>query len=432
VVDLAIFAVVLAVVAAGRQRLRVLPVTGPMIYVAAGALLGPEVAGLLHVDLDEESIVVLAEVTLALVLFSDASRIDIRAPEFSFNLPARLLLIGLPLTIALGTVFSRLILPELGWAAAALVATILAPTDAALGEAVVSNRSVPARVREALNVESGLNDGLVVPVFALFVALVIGRELDGPGSLVLEAVQEIIVGLLVGVATAVAAAFILKIATRHGLTDSTGRRLFGLATALGAFTLAGLLGGNGFLAAFACGLALRFQCGADGTEDSELAEEIGQVGAAAAFVIFGALLVPEAIEAATPAVWLCAIGALTVARMVPVAIALLGSGAKWPTVSFIGWFGPRGIASMLFGLLLATDQREAMVSSLSNQPDLLPVVSLVVLASVVLHGLTAAPLASRYGRWIAEHPEADTDMFENTPVAESRVRGQLRQPSTGG
>ena len=161
---LAVIGAVIAVVSLFRERLRSLPLTTPMLYVAAGMILAPEVLGLeLFADgLEDEAIALIAEVTLALLLFSDAARIDTRNDSTSLALPARLLGIGLPLTIALGTLVTALFLTDLSWAEAALVAAILAPTDAALGEAVVSNTAVPVRIRQALNVESGLDRKSVV------------------------------------------------------------------------------------------------------------------------------------------------------------------------------------------------------------------------------------------------------------------------------
>lgn len=421
--DLAIFAVILVVVSLFRQRMRTLPVTGPMLFVIAGLILGPELLEVIELDLEDEMVVLLAELTLALVLFSDAARIDTRSDRLSFGLPLRLLGIGLPLTIALGTLVTKALLRDLDWAEAALVATILAPTDAALGEAVVSNTSVPVRIRQALNVESGLNDGLVVPVFTLLLAVVAGSEIESAGSLLGEAASEIAIGLAIGAVVAVGLARLVPLVERHEWIDGEGLRLVALGCGLAAFAGADVVGGNGFLAAFACGLVARFLIGPAVAEHSALAEDLGQVGASATFVLFGALLVVPALEVVSPWVVLCALGTLTVGRMMPVAVSLIGASLKAPTIAFMGWFGPRGLASMLFGLLVVTDGR------VDTADDLFSVVVLVILASVILHGLSAAPGSARYGRWFALHGNMDHAMAEADPVVENRMRWQRRGKS---
>jgi NhaP-type Na+/H+ or K+/H+ antiporter len=416
--DLAVFAILLAVVSLFRERLKMLPLTPPMLYVGAGLILGPKVLGVVELGLEDESVVLLAELTLALLLFSDAARIDTRPDRLSFGFPARLLAIGLPLTIGLGTLVTRALLPDLTWAQAALVATILAPTDAALGEAVVTNPAVPVRIRQALNVESGLNDGLVVPVFTLLLAIVAGSEIESVSTLVGEAAGEIAIGVLVGAATAIIMSFIIPAVKRLEWTDGEGLRLVALGCGLAAYAGAEVIGGNGFLAAFAAGLIASKRIGPDVAKRTELAEDIGQIGASITFVLFGALLVVPAMESASFAVLFCALGTLTVGRMLPVAISLMGTGLKFPTVVFMGWFGPRGLASMLFGLLVVTE------GDIDTADDLFSVVVLVILASVVLHGMTAAPWAQKYGRWFEAHGVMTDDMPEAEAVMESRTRGE--------
>jgi len=415
-IDVALIAGVLALVAAFRHRISTLPVTSPMIFVAAGVLLGADGLGWLSLELESESVALLAEFTLALLLFSDASRIDVRRLRASAEIPTRLLLIGLPLTVAVGTLIAALLLTDLSWAEAALVAAILAPTDAALGEAVVTNTAVPARIRQALNVESGLNDGLVVPAVAVFTSLAAGIELDDPGVFVGEALTDIGLGLLIGAATAFAIAKIATTAMDHRWSDAEGYRLLSLGGAMLGFAGADAAGGNGFIAAFVCGFLVRVFMGQPVDEQTELAEDAGQIGAAATFIVFGALLVWPALEELTVPVALCAVGTLTIGRMLPVWMALLGSGLRIRTVAFIGWFGPRGLASMVFGLLLFQEE------SLESPDDLFSVIVLVIVASVVLHGATAAPMSDRYGAWF--HEQERHDMLEAIPVEAPMVRGE--------
>lgn len=413
--DLAIVAGAIAVVSLIRTRISSWPVTTAMLFVAIGILLGQDVTGALDVELGDETIVLLVELTLALLLFSDATRIELGRGA-SFGIPVRLLAIGLPLTIGLGAATTALLLTDLSWAEAALVAAILAPTDAALGEAVVTNAAVPVRVRQALNIESGLNDGLVVPVVAVFAALAAGEDLDDPGRLAGEAVGEIAIGVAVGVVVAVLLNAVVRLATQRRWTDAEGLRLVALGSALVAFGATAAFDGSGFVAAFVCGLFARWLTGADLCDRVELAEDLGQLGASATFLIFGALMVWPAFEALTPLVAVCAVGTLTLARMLPAAIALIGSGLRWPTVAFLGWFGPRGLASIVFGLLVVVEH------DIDRSDDLFAVIVFVVVMSVVLHGATAAPLARRYGRWFDLHGSAAAMPEESMDVPMGRTR----------
>lgn len=413
---LAVIGGLIAVVSLFREKVASLPLTTPMIYVALGMLVAPEVLGFVDLGFEDEAIALFAEVTLALLLFSDAARIDTRSDSTSLALPARLLGIGLPLSIAMGTVVTALLLTDLSWAEAALVAAILAPTDAALGEAVVSNPAVPVRVRQALNVESGLNDGLVVPVIAVFAALAAESELDSAGSLVGEAFLEIGIALVVGGVTAWVFAAIVPRAVTRRWSDAEGLRIVALGAGVVAFSGSLALGGNGFVAAFVCGLLARRLMGPAVTEHAEFAEDVSQVGAAAVFFIFGAVMVWPAFDHASPLIVSCALATLTVGRIVPVAVAMLGTGLMRETVLFLGWFGPRGLASMLFGLLLAAD------AEVARPDDLFAIIILVVLCSVVLHGVTASPGAKRYATWYEESISEDDDMMESEMVIESPIR----------
>lgn len=415
-VDLALIAGVLALVAVVRERIAALPLTAPMIFLGAGVLLGPDVLDLLQLELESETVAILAEFTLALLLFADAPRIDLRRLRSSIGIPVRLLGIGLPLTVAMGTLVTAMLLTELSWVEAALVAAILAPTDAALGEAVVTNEAVPIRVRQALNVESGLNDGLVVPAVAIFLSLASEAELESPGRLMADALAEIGLGVAVGLAAAFVLARAVTWAMTHALTDREGYRLLTVAGAVVAFAGASAVDGNGFIAAFVAGLLVRAFIGEPVDQQTELVEDVAQVGAAVTFVVFGAVLVVPAFDQLTFWVVMCAIGTLTLGRMIPVWIALLGTHLRLPTVAFIGWFGPRGLASMVFGLLVI--QEEAV----RGRDDLFAVIVLVIVASVLLHGLTAAPFADRYGAWFAIHGR--DDMQEMVDVESPMVRGE--------
>ncbi|MEM8905049.1 MAG: cation:proton antiporter [Actinomycetota bacterium] len=403
------------------------PISGPIVFVALGFVLGGDGLDLLELEIGGEEVVVLAEITLAVLLFSDAARADPMTLAKEFALPARLLGIGLPLTIALGTVMTALLLTDLSLAEAALVAAILAPTDAALGQPVVTDHAVPSSVRETLNVESGLNDGLVVPVVTVFLAITERGDAGDASSWVALAAEQIGYGTLVGFGVALTVGTMMLRAGRAGWVEPAYGQLAMLAIAIGCWALATSIDGNGFIAAFVAGLTIAVISGGTAEEHVVVAEDVGQLLALIAFVVFGATFVGPALEEATALVVVCALGTLTVGRMLPVAIALIGSGLRTPTVAFIGWFGPRGLASILFGLVIVTE------SEVAGGDELFAVITFVVLASTVLHGVTAAPLARRYGAWYAAMLDDGDDMMESDEAPEPRLRWRRRgQASTDG
>ncbi len=409
---IAVFIIALALAANPMSRL---PVTPPMLAVLVG--LGMFGLGNEHISitLGSEEVLLLAEVTLIVLLFSDASRISPDSLRDTRSLPFRLLLVGLPLTAFAGTASIAWILTDLSWTQAGLVAAMLTPTDAALGQAVVSSPVVPARVRHALEVESGLNDGLIVPVVGVFIALVEGAELESNGAIALEAFGEVTIGLVVGAVGGFGFGKLATVALDRSMTSLPRMRLAALA-ALGATVgLAISGGGNGFIAAFVAGMALRLAAGERTEGWLSLPDNLGQLGAIVAFVVFGATMVGSSLGSLNWAVVLCALAMLTVVRMGPVAIALFGSGLQRPTIAFIGWFGPRGLASILFALTLST---EAMVD---EREQLVSIVTITVLGSIFLHGVTAVPLSNRYGTWLRAHPAGDVlDEHREVPVQRTR------------
>ena len=361
-----------------------------------GLVLGPDVLGVLHIDIESSTIRQLASLTLALVLFTDASTVDLDGLRRDAGLVGRLLGIGLLLTIAAGGFVAWLVFPELPLATALLIGAILAPTDAALGLPVVTNPAVPIRVRRILNVESGLNDGIATPFVVLFISLAtatIGAERIH----LVDAVEEIVIAVVAGAVVGAVGGLLLVAADRRKLTSELSRQIAVLALALGAYVISLTLGGNGFIAAFVAGLAF----GAATRKGEEHAEEFTEVAgillSIGVWLVFGGTLVGSLILDAQdlrPIVY--AILSLTVIRMVPVAIALVGSRLALPTVAFVGWFGPRGLASIVFGILAL----DALTESGGATDLLASTVGWTVLLSVVAHGLSAKPLAARYGRWI--------------------------------
>ncbi|MEM7199786.1 MAG: cation:proton antiporter [Planctomycetota bacterium] len=406
--SLALIALAICAVAVFSQKAERSPLTAPMFFTAAGLVLGHAGLGWLKLEVGEAGIHVLAELTLVLVLFTDAARIDLRCLRRERNLPARLLGIGMPLTIALGGAAALVLMPEIGWAGALLLAAILAPTDAALGQAVVSNPAVPVRIRQSLNVESGLNDGIALPVVLVLASLAGAREEAGDATYWLRfAGLAVTLGPLVGAAVGVVGGRVVAWGTRSGWINHAFQRLAGLGLALLAFSVAELVGGNGFIAAFVAGLALGNTARGVCACLYEFGEAEGQLLTLLVFLVLGAAVLPEALGEATGVAVLYALLSLTVLRMVPVALALLGTGLRPASGAFLGWFGPRGLASILFALLVVEEGR------LATGPLLMTVVVLTVAGSTVLHGMTAYPLAQRYGRYAGamettepEHAEA--------------------------
>jgi sodium/hydrogen antiporter len=391
----AVAGIVLVFIALETWRPHLIP---PAIaFTAAGLLVGTEGLGWIDASPDTGSLRVLAEATLALVLFSDAARIDLRALRDGYALPARLLGIGLPLTIVAGTAAAAVVLPELSLAEAAALAVVLAATDAALGQAVVTDERLPESIRQGLNVESGLNDGLCVPALVIALTLADASSQAVGGSEAVRVIAESIgYGLLMGAAAGIAAAVVKRRATSDGDDEqTTWRFLLSLAGAALAYGLAVPLGGSGFIAAFVAGLVFG-AAGAPRRDAGPLpAQDLGTLLNALTFIAFGAAFMKPLIERATWQVALYALLSLTVVRMAPVAIAMLGTRSSGATVAYLGWFGPRGLASIVFAVIVF----EADVPQTSTIVD---ATALTVTASLVLHGLTARPLTERYVRTLGK------------------------------
>ncbi len=390
-----ILTIVFVLYALVASRLERLSITAPMVFVLAGMLLGRSVTARFDISLTSEPVLLIVELTLALLLFADASTVRLQEVEGDAHLPARLLLVGLPLTIASGTVFAVLLFPGVGWAAAALAASILAPTDAALGLAIFTNRAVPVRIRRALNVESGLNDGIVTPFVTLFLTLLVSEEAGGGGRWVTEAGKQIGLALIVAIGVGVVGGVLLRAAHRRGLSSEMSEQLAILSLALLAYLGSVAIGGNGFIAAFVGGLT--FGAATHGTlhGPTEFTETLGLFASFFVWTVFGAIFVGPVLTTridATAVVY--AVLSLTVVRMLPVAISLLGLGLRRDTVALMGWFGPRGLASVVFTLVAV----EALNRSGAAFDAIVEVATWTILVSVIAHGLTAGPLARAYGR----------------------------------
>ena len=385
---IALFTLVYSSVAGAVERTWV---SGPIVFTCFGLLVGPLGLDLLSWETDGETIRSLAEVTLAMVLFTDAAGADMSVLKKTAGLPARLLLIGLPLTIVFGFGVGVLLVDSLSLFTIALLATMLAPTDAALGKAVVTNESVPDEIRQGLNVESGLNDGICVPILFVFLALALDKAGDaGPWTLAIKlVVEEIGIGLAVGLLLTLAAAKLLKTALRRKWLTPTWIQIPVVALALSCFAVAQLLGGSGFIAAFSGGLL--FGALAKNERDQFLlaAEGTGDTLALITWVIFGSAVVGQAIGHFSWLILIYALLSLTVIRMLPVFVALAGSGISTKGKLFIGWFGPRGLASIVFAVIV-------LDSKLPNADLVAMTVTCTIIISIIAHGISANPLVAAF------------------------------------
>ncbi len=420
---LAVIAGVVVAYALVSRRLDRTPITAAIFFVSSGLVLGNKGLGWIDLGAGSESVRLLAEATLTLVLFADASRIDVRALRQEYLVPARLLGIGLPLTILAGFGLAAGLFRELSLGEALLLAIILAPTDAALGQAVVTDQRLPSRIRQGLNVESGLNDGICVPL--LFIALALsGSEahslgVHGAFALVEKAIGY---GALFGVVCGVAGAYLLRFARGRELTDASWMQVVPVGTAALAYGLATPLGGSGFIAAFVGGFTFGAVLRAD-QRTTRLLEELGGLANASTFIVFGAAFVGPYLSKLTWAAALYGVLSLTVARMLPVAVAFAGTRARLPTVAFAGWFGPRGLASIVFTVIVLDE------TNLPYDSTIAVVVVFTIVLSVYAHGLSSRPLTTRYASWYRAHPDDRRPAMEAVHAEPQRWRRSPAAPS---
>jgi sodium/hydrogen antiporter len=416
--QLPIIAGALLVVAGVSRRLTDTPVTPAMAFVAIGLLVGPLVADQVTSAPAGSTVRSLAEATLAVVLFADASRIKLRPLAREYSVPLRLLGIGLPLTIVAGAVLARALFGSLDMWEAIVLAVLLAPTDAALGQAVVTEPRLPSRIRQGLNIESGLNDGICVPLLLIALAAADVEEKTATGAHAVSIVaEEIGYGLLGGVAAGLAAAAVVAYGTRRDLISGAWLQVIPVAGAGLAYGVAAALGGSGFIAAFVAGALFGVLVSTESEAASRFNEELGGLLGGITFLIFGAVLLGPTLEHLSWQIVVYAVLSLTIVRMLPVAIALVGSGAQRQTVAFLGWFGPRGLASIVFAVIVVEE------ANLAGASTILDTAYLTVGMSVLAHGVTAAPLARRYARWYEGRTRERRQDMESLRVPHHRARG---------
>lgn len=385
------------------ERLKSTPFTGAVVFLITGLLLGPQGLGWMTIKVNSTSLSMIAEFTLALILFTDAAHANLKVLGESRRLPIRLLAVGLPLTIALGAVVAHRIFPDFSWIEAAILAIVLAPTDAALGQPVVTNPVVPANVREDLGAESGLNDGICVPVLLCLLSLARGSQPEVDGALLLARffLQQVGLGLLVGLGLTAVGCLLRNRALARGSMAPDWKPVLAVALPVGCFALAQQIGGSGFIACFSAGMAMGAWTGA-AEKDEQLvaAQATGDVLSLITWVAFGSAAVVGTLAALSPAMVLYGVLSLTVIRMLPVALATTGQRLPIWTMAFVGWFGPRGLASIVFAVIV-------LESGLPHGQVIVGTASFTILLSVLAHGMSAPSLVGRYGRWAQRHGLAD-------------------------
>lgn len=367
--------------------------TLPIIFMVIGYLCARPLEMLGEPEILDEGKRLIAEITLVLVLFSDASRVRFKKLRQNFGIPSRMLIIGLPLTVLLGMVITYSLNPASGLAMALLTAAVLTPTDAALGQTVVSSPDVPDRLRQTINVESGLNDGLVLP-FVLFGAILASAGMGEAHTdgLAISVLLQVILGPLVGIAFGWGFAKAMDAAQNRNLMAEAAGGVAFLSVAFSAFVGSEIIGGNGFIAAFVAGMVFGNTYKHEIHFIGEFMEGIGQLLTMLAFLVFGALLLPDGLKHMTWQAVVLALLFLTVVRILPIWISLLGTDLALREKLFLGWFGPRGLASILFTLIMMDE------FDFSGEDELLACVSMTVFLSIILHGVSAAPLSKWIGR----------------------------------
>ncbi|RLA35013.1 MAG: sodium:proton antiporter [Gammaproteobacteria bacterium] len=398
-VTLAILALFIFFYSMVAGRIERSAISGPMVFVVAGFLMGPFGLGWLSGDATSADLRTLADLTLALILFIDAANADMSILKKQFRIPSRMLLLGLPGVIALGFGFAVLIFDGLSLIDAAILATMLAATDAALGKAVITNKAVPARIREGLNVESGLNDGICVPILLFFIALSVGGEHGGSSAPALRLLAtEIGIGMAVGMGLALVGVSLLRWCVKQGWVTEIWKQVTVAALALSSFAIAQSLHGSGYIAAFTGGLLFGFLAKEAAHKLVMDAEGIGETLALVTWMLFGAMVIGPAFKLFSWEVVVYALLSLTVIRVAPIFLSLAGTGESISSRLFLGWFGPRGLASIVFAIIVIN-------AGVPGADVLALVVICTVFLSLVAHGISAHPLA----RWLGRKESSDSN-----------------------
>jgi len=414
---IAIFILLVLLYSVVSRRLDGTVITAPILFTAAGLLVCLLPTELSSLELDRKELLHLAEVGLVMLLFTDAAHINLAVLKGNRNLPFRLLSAGMLLTILLGALFAWMIFfDQLTLWEAGILGAILAPTDAGLGQVIVRSPRVPLRIRQALDFEAGVNDGLSVPFLMLFIALAVGTD-QGAGAVLTKFIKEQLGhGALVGLGIGLSGGWLLGVARRRHWM-ALERQTIGLVTLPLLCVLASeALEASMFIAAYVGGLAVQVGFAHAGKHAAEFAEDWGQLLNFFVFFLFG-LFVGRVWMDFTPSLVMYAVLSLTVVRIVPVALAVLGTGLSRSSVLFMGWFGPRGLASIVLGLVYLEQE-----ATLQGESTLRLAVMATVLLSIFAHGLSALPGIELYSSRLSSlDPGAPEFKIEHTVTGETTV-----------
>jgi NhaP-type Na+/H+ or K+/H+ antiporter len=421
--SLGFLALLVCILLAGSisRRIRGTIITLPMVYAFLGIVIGGLGLNIVELEVENRLVELIAELTLLFVLATDASRINIRDVIRDHDLPLRLLGFGLPLMMIAGTICAVLIFSELSLWEAAILGILLYPTDASLGQSVVNNPKVPVRIRQALNIESGLNDGIALPFLLLAISMATSEVVyQKPFEFFYSVLTQIFLGIIAGIIVGYLGAKFIQWGQKSGWMSRIFKRISSLVLIFVVYGLAEVIGGNGFIAAFTLGLVSSNVTSPEETEDLyEHAEIQVTMLMMLTFMIFGAVLLPPAIESISPSIVLYAILSLSLVRIVPVAISFIKAKVQPRTSLFVGWFGPRGIASILYIFIVLESE------SLPGLELIYAVVMVTVLFSIFAHGITAAPAAKRYGEHIKELEHEEKAITERKDVSEMPTRATV-------
>jgi NhaP-type Na+/H+ or K+/H+ antiporter len=407
--NLAILAVFAFIYSAISGKIEKSTISGPILFLAFGLICGPFGLGILNFEIENIEMRVIADMTLALILFIDAANADLKVLRSNLTLPGRMLLIGMPLVIVLGVITGWYLFPGVSIFELCILATMLAATDAALGKGVITNQAVPARIREGLNAESGLNDGLAVPILFVFIALAAGTgDEQGGTSMALSLVaRELGIGVVVGLVLTLLGVKFVNWCYRLEMISEVWKQILVVALALGCFATAQSLHGSGYIAAFVGGLLFGRLAG-DRTHSLVFAAEgIGELLALMTWVVFGAAVVGQAWAGMTWPIVVYSLLSLTVIRVLPMVVSLAGTGENLESKLFMGWFGPRGLASIVFLIIVSG-------YSLPGHSTLVHTVVCTVTLCVLAHGLTANVWANGLGARSPKTSEAESPKIQNT------------------
>ena len=395
---IAIFITLIFVYSSFSKRLERTILTAPILFTAAGMVVFPFLPEIPTREQGAGVFLRVAEVGLVLLLFTDASRTELWVLRRIENLPLRLLTAGMLLTVALGAAAALAIFGQISIWEAGILAAILAPTDAGLGQIIVNSEHVPMRIRQALNVEAGLNDGLSVPFMLFFSALAASGGTSEYSQLSQFIGEQLGLGVLVGVCIGLAGGWWLGLAGRKGWMAESMQQLGVVALPILCLLAAEAVAASMFIAAFVAGLMVQVKFKEAGRHSVEFAEQWGQLINLSVFFMFGMLI----LRGWPQFQWthlLYAIVSLTAVRMLPVALSLMGTRLSKSTILFMGWFGPRGLASIVLGLVYLEQE-----TRLPGEDTIRLAVMSTVLLSIFAHGLSAQPAIRLYAKKIVDLP----------------------------